>query len=250
MNILITNDDGIDAPGIQALARALAAGHKVTVIAPESERSGSGHWTSLKSPIRVKQIKLIEGADCYALGGTPVDCVKFGISFIMKEKVDLVISGINHGRNLGTDVLYSGTVGAALEGIIMGFPAAAVSHSGTDNYDFDFAADFVSKNIEKIRDMSRAKNAININFPKGGREAVKGVRFCALGREMYQDRYKIYNEENEEEGYILMSLPHHKVDNPEDSDIILNVNKYITITPLKLDMTDYDALVELKGFSL
>ena len=173
------------------------------------------------------------------VGITPIRNVPSGFS-----------SGINHGRNLGTDVLYSGTVGAALEGIIMGFPAAAVSHSGTDNYDFDFAADFVAKNIEKIRDMSRAKNAININFPKGGREAVKGVRFCALGREMYQDRYKIYNEENEEEGYILMSLPHHKVDNPEDSDIILNVNKYITITPLKLDMTDYDALVELKGFSL
>jgi len=247
LNILISNDDGISAPGLQTLARALARDHRVTVIAPESERSGSGHWTSLKSPIKVKQVTLIEGADCYALSGTPVDCVKFGISFVMKQKVDLVLSGINHGRNLGTDVLYSGTVGAALEGLIMGYPSAALSHAGRDNYDFEFAAEFVEKNLEKIRQMSGARRVININFPKGGRELVKGVRLCPLGRENYQDWYKIYNEQNEEEGYILQSLPNLQPDSPEDSDIIFCKQGYITITPIKLDMTDYDALRDIEG---
>jgi 5'-nucleotidase len=247
LNILICNDDGIGAEGIQALASALARGHNVTVVAPESERSGSGHWTSLKSPIKVRQVKLIEGADCYALSGTPVDCVKFGISFIMREKVDLVLAGINHGRNLGTDVLYSGTVGAALEGLIMGYPAAAVSHGGSSDYDFDFAAEFIAKNAEKIRQMSGARCVININFPKGGCGQVMGVRLCPLGREKYQDWYRIYNEQNEEEGYILQSLPNVMRDNPEDCDIVLNALKFITITPIKLDMTDYDTLRELEG---
>ena len=195
----------------------------MTVVAPESERSGSGHWTSLKSPIKVRQVKLIEGADCYALSGTPVDCVKFGISFIMREKVDLVLAGINHGRNLGTDVLYSGTVGAALEGLIMGYPAAAVSHGGSSDYDFDFAAEFIAKNAEKIRQMSGARCVININLPKGGCGQVMGVRLCLLtarsirtgtGYTMSKTRRRLYPPEFSN---VMRDNPEdrHSIERPE-----------------------------------
>lgn len=252
LNLLITNDDGINAEGIQSLIAALTKENNVLVVAPDTERSGSGHSTSLKNAIKYKKIDMGNNVECYSVSGTPVDCIKFGISFLAKTKIDLIVSGINHGRNLGTDVIYSGTVGAALEAIICGYSAVAVSYSGLSDYHFDFAAEFIAKNLDKFKKLSSKQNVININFPKCKPSEIKGIKITPLGREKYQDKYKIFSEGNEEEGYVLQYLPHLKVENPENCDILLNVNKYLTITPLNIDLTDYQAIskIEEKDFIL
>lgn len=245
MNLLLTNDDGIKAKGILSIAKALSKDNNILLAAPDSERSGSGHSTSFKTPIKYQKTELIEGAKCYALNGTPTDCVKFGLNFLAKEKIDMVISGINHGRNLGTDVIYSGTANAAIEGIIQGYSAIALSYSGIEGYDFDFAADFVAKNLKKLYHMSAKKRVININFPKCKKEEVKGVVVTPLGREAYNHNYVMFKKGDENQGYIMEKMPHTQVENPDNCDIMLNAKKYITITPLGLDLTDYKAITEI-----
>ena len=146
MKILIANDDGIQAAGIQTLAKALCKEHEVYIVAPDQERSAAGHALTLNMPIRVREVNIgIDIAKAYAISGTPGDCVKIGITEILDVKPDLVISGINHGPNLGADVLYSGTVSAAMEGAVLGYPSLAVSLAdlyGT-SYNFKPAAQFV-----------------------------------------------------------------------------------------------------------
>jgi 5'-nucleotidase len=240
LNLLVTNDDGIQAEGIYFLAKALLKEHNVLLVAPDYERSGSGHSTSFKTPIKFKKQNLVEGAECYSLNGTPVDCVKFGINFLAKNKIDLVVSGINHGRNLGTDVIYSGTVSAGVEALIEGYNAVTVSYSGINDFNFEYGADFIAKNLEKLYKFASLGCVINVNFPKCDVKDIKGIKAAPLGRQMYNDKYKLSENSNDE--YILDKLPHLKVENPENCDIMYNIKKYITITPLSLDMTDYKAL--------
>lgn len=247
MNILVTNDDGIEAEGLKSLVKALVKDHKVLVAAPDGERSGSGHCTSLKTPIKYQKVDLIEGAECYRLSGTPADCVKFVICHIAKYDIDMVISGINHGRNLGTDVLYSGTVGAAMEGLIGDISSVAVSYGGRVSWHFDYAAQFIANNLEALKNFSDEKYVLNINFPECRPQEIKGVRVAPLGREKYNDRYLVYYVNGKEEGYILDGLPHVYADYPQDCDIMLSSQNYITITPLNLDLTDYQAIKNFKG---
>lgn len=247
MKILITNDDGIYAEGLLSLVNAFIKDNDVIVAAPDSERSGSGHSTSLKTPFKYKKVDLVQGAMCYSVSGTPADCVKFGISHIANNDIDLVISGINHGRNLGTDVLYSGTVGAALEAIIGGFSAIALSYGGRGGWHFDYASQFAAKNIKVLKEFSAAKFALNINFPDCKPDNIKGVKITPLGREKYNDRYIAFNSNGKDEGFILDGLPHILSDNPPDCDIVLSSQDYITITPLNLDLTDYDAINNFNG---
>ncbi len=249
MNILITNDDGINAEGIYHLAAELSKNNSVLLAAPDNERSGSGHSTSLNTPIKYKKVSLIEGAECYSISGTPADCVKFGINFLAKNNIDIVVSGINHGRNLGTDVIYSGTVSAGVEALIGGYKAITVSYSGLKDYNFKYAAEFVSKNLAALVKFSSLNCVINLNFPKCAVSDIKGIKVTPLGREKYNDKYIVYKE-GADEGYILDKLPHIKAENPENCDILLNVKKYITITPLQLDMTDYKALSRIDGGEL
>lgn len=246
MNLLVTNDDGIQAQGLKHLATALVKNNNVLLAAPDTERSGSGHSTSLVTPIKYKKIKLIDGAECYQLSGTPTDCVKFGISFLAKDNIDLVVSGINHGKNLGTDVIYSGTVAAGMEALIGGYSAITVSHSGFKDYNFEYAADFIVKNLSTLYKFSNKECVINVNFPSCAVSEIKGVKITPLGREKYNDKYKVYGQ-SEDEGYILDKLPHIKADNPDNCDIVLNSEKYITITPLHLDLTDYKTLSKLSA---
>lgn len=246
MNILITNDDGINAQGIITLANTLAKENNIIVISPEWERSGSGHCTSLTTPLEYKEVDLIKGALCYSITGTPADCVKFGLTFLAKDKIDLVLSGINHGRNLGTDVLYSGTVGAAMEGLICGCCSAAISYAGSGGWNFEYAAMFIKNNIGNIMEYSSKKNVLNINFPPCDVSLIKGIKFTPLGREIYNDKYVIYENGNNK-GYILKGYPRPTADNPPDCDITLNAQNYITVTPLTLDLTDYDKIKNSKG---
>ena len=177
-NILISNDDGIFALGVRTLADTLAqAGHQVTVVCPDRERSATGHGLTLHQPIRAKEVDSVfdDRVVAWSCSGTPADCVKFALSAVMKTRPDFVYSGINHGPNLGTDVLYSGTVSAAMEGVLEGIPSVAFSLASFSALEFQPAADFALKLIEKLDKSDYPKPPLlSINVPPVASEEIAG----------------------------------------------------------------------------
>ncbi len=188
MRILLTNDDGIEASGIKALIDALAPGHNVWVVAPENEKSGSSHSITLRDSIRVRALSERK----FSCRGNPADCVMVALLGFIPKGIEMVISGINHGPNLGTDILYSGTASAASQAVLMGIPAVAVS-IGTYEAPFDFAgaASFVERNLSKFRELSDDDHFLNINYPNTpGRKPECVVTFPS--RRIYRDELKTY----------------------------------------------------------
>ena len=182
MKILLTNDDGIQAEGIQTLRRALSEIADVTVVAPSYERSATGHGITVHKPIRAERVKL-KGSDKehWSVVGTPADCVKLALETLLKEPPDLVVSGVNHGANLGTDVLYSGTVSAAIEGMINGLPSVAVSLYDDSFVDFTFAAQFTAKLCTLLRLKGFPPHFAKCKHPGSQAHDIKGVRVTKLG---------------------------------------------------------------------
>ena len=151
MRILLTNDDGINAQGLNQLHERLAKSNDVSVCAPDAEQSAIGHAITINRPLRIKKVYRNKKFYGHSVDGTPADCVKIAVRSILKQKPQLIISGINHGPNLGSDIMYSGTVSAATEGMILGIPSIAVSLATYENHDFDFSADFVCAMVKKIK---------------------------------------------------------------------------------------------------
>ena len=242
MRILLTNDDGLFAPGIAALAMALQAEHELLVIAPDTERSGVGHSFTIYTPLRLREHSLW-GMTAYAFSGTPVDCVKFGIGNMGFEP-ELVVSGVNAGENLGTDVLYSGTVGAATEGVLCGLPAIAVSLCFGETMDYSPAAEAVKRYIPR---MGKDLHFININVPNQPEGGVKGDKYTALSFQQYEMRYtKRMDPFNRAYYWVpLGKLTQHAPD--DDTDERWIHEGYVTITPLSTDRTDYRRLRALTG---
>ena len=193
MNILLSNDDGILANGIRALIEALSPCYDVYVVAPDRERSAAGHSLTLHTPLRVEEVDAKYGAKrCWMTTGTPGDCVKIAVNAILanNELPDLVISGINHGPNLGGDILYSGTVSCAMEGALLGIPSIAVSLASlrTEYEDFTLAAEFVATMIERLENYKiPPKTVLNVNVPGLDKEDIAGVAVTELGRRMFTD---------------------------------------------------------------
>ncbi len=246
MRILITNDDGIEAVGIRSLADVLGEDHEVYVIAPKTQKSAAGHGISVHTPITYTRLPTGNCKLRIAADGTPADCVKLAVLYFMKDRLpDLVISGINEGSNLGSDVIYSGTVSAALEGAYMGIPSVAVSNA--DRYfeeGYGLAAKFVSDNLGKIlaADLPRY-TVLNINYPPVRH---RGVAVVPVGMNKYADSFS-----EVEEGVLQISgFP--KIDGiDEDTDIIQIRKGFVTVSPVKLDRNDYECLAKLKkGMSL
>jgi 5'-nucleotidase len=251
MRILICNDDGIYSEGILALARSLSAIGEVTVVAPDAERSATGHAITMYDPLRVQEIHL-EGlkASCYSVDGTPADCVKLAVDHLMSEKPDIVFSGINRGGNLGTDVLYSGTVSAAMEGAILGFPAAAISLASFENNDYTYAAEFASKVATKLFNESFPYGTlININVPNLPKKDIKGVKIAPLGVRKYNDSY-VKRKDPRGQTYYWLSGGVVESENAEDTDVIWINKGFITITPLHFDLTKYSLIEELRDWNL
>src|SRR5215211_3830748 len=204
MLVLLTNDDGIGAAGLHALRRALGQieGISTRVIAPHTNRSGTARSITTHSPIWVEEVELDDGEIGYATEGTPVDCVRFADLGLLGERPGLIVSGINHGANLGDDVSYSGTVAAAFEGIVLGLPAIAVSQQsrsgGLDfrvggGYDFGPAARFTARLVEELEAVPlAARTLLNVNVPAGH---PGGVEVCRLGKRIYRDRLELEDEE-------------------------------------------------------
>lgn len=237
MKILLTNDDGIFAPGITALASALSAEHEVFVIAPNTQCSGYSHHISFGKELVVDQV----GNNLFGVNGTPCDCVKLATDRLFKP--DFVISGINAGRNSGTDVWYSGTVQAALEGVISGYPSMAVSSIPSPNGNYDFSARFVTENLIKLYGLAKGINGVlNVNFPVLSPPECKGVKAVPLGRRVYHDSYDKVGE-----NIYVMHGDYIDDDRSFDNDLKCFEEGYITLTAINIDPTDH---VTTGGLSL
>lgn len=242
MKIFLTNDDGIHAEGIRTLAEVLQkAGHQLFIVAPDRERSATGHSITILEPIRAYEVKIYNNVSAYKVTGTPADCVKLGLEKLVDFKPDLLISGINNGSNLGYDVLYSGTVSAAMEGWIMGYNSIAISLASDKVYNFQTAADFVADFIEK-QDFSSfyERLLLNINVPDLDRTEIKGVKVCRLGTSLYEDTFEERIDPSGRRYYWLTGGSGRK--SLENTDIWAVENKYIAITPLKIQLDNEDLI--------
>jgi 5'-nucleotidase len=251
MRILVSNDDGIKAPGIQALAHALAEEHEVWVVAPDRERSAMGHALTLHRPMRAEPFELggkLAGA--FAVTGTPSDCVKLAIGALLPEPPDLICSGINRGPNLGTDVLYSGTVSAALEGVINGFPAVAFSLNSFSDKGYERAAEFARSLVSQLAARTLPpKFLLNVNCPALQGEAYAGVRITKLGVRKYHDLFEHRTDPRGRTHYWLAGEAGEEGED-EDSDVIAVRDNHVSITPIQYDLTHYPMLEPIKNWGL
>ncbi len=242
MKILLTNDDGIMAAGIRALAAELrAAGHLIYVIAPDSERSAASHSISLRKDIPVKKI----AANEWAVGGTPVDCSVIALQKIITEPIDLVISGINAGQNMGEDVLYSGTVAAAVEASLMGNKAIAISINSYSNQKFEVAAQWMRKMLDMgFHNLAKSHQVLNVNIPNLDSKQIKGIRLTKTGHRKYYNFIKVTEESGDDFSYrIGGDLPVWNTDHGTDAEAV--TEGYISITPLGFDLTNGEAFPDI-----
>lgn len=246
MNIMISNDDGILAPGIAALIRAFAkTGHDLYVCAPDGQRSAASHSLTLEKPLPVKEMQMEGVKRAWAIGGTPVDCVKLGAHKLCPQ-ADFVISGVNHGYNAGSDILYSGTVGAAMEGVFNGMPAMAVSLAYEREDTYDKAAELAVAVFEKLQQHPLAKGTLlNLNYP--ATDDIKGVVAAGMTQIIYNEDYREVTLEDGTTAYAL----HGEVDEMQemaDDDYSWLCRGYATATVLTFDMTDKMATQAIKSW--
>lgn len=252
MNILVANDDGIDAEGIQRLAKALSKEADIYVCAPHIQRSATGHGITIGKPIEVEEVEFEHAKMALSITGTPADCVKIGAKILAGKNIipDMVFSGINHGGNLGTDVLYSGTVSAAIEGCLCGFPSVAVSvNSHTANY-FDFACELAVRACRNSFGKLDAKTVLNINTPNLPRDQVKGVKYTKLGAREYNEWFQPKEGENGKTQYWYSGEPVVYDGLSDDIDVISMQNGYASITPLHYDLTNYSLIERIRKWRI
>lgn len=251
MNILVSNDDGIHASGLHALAASLADIGHVTVAAPDRERSAAGHAITMRDPLRAVQVSFdITGVRAYAVEGTPADCIKLGIDVLMDDKPDVVFSGINRGANLGTDVIYSGTVSAAIEGAIFNIPAVAMSVTSYEYLDYSAAAVLAADICRTLIEHDMPSNILlNVNIPPMPIEEIKGIRITHMGVKRYKNNYEQRYDPRGRPYYWLTGELIEEA-NDETSDIIAIEQGYVSITPIHYDLTKYDMIKELKRWQI
>lgn len=236
MRILLSNDDGVSAPGIQVLAAALREFAEVQVVAPDRNRSGSSNALTLASPLCTETLP---NGDIAVLQGTPTDCVYLGVNALMHPAPDIVVSGINAGPNLGDDVIYSGTVAAAMEGRHLGFPALAVSLNGYKHY--DTAAIVTSRLLRALqREPLRTSKILNINIPDLPLAEIKGVRVTRGGSRHPADKVFCQHDPHGRKLYWI-GPPGDKLDVGPDTDFAAVEQGYVAITPLQVDLTAHGA---------
>lgn len=239
MNILITNDDGINADGIIELAKAMKSIANVYIVAPDSQRSATGHAITIHNPIMVKETFIDKDIKAYAISGTPADCVKVGIEALFKNvEIDLVLSGINNGSNLGTDVIYSGTVSAAIEGLIQNKPSIAVSYNefNVSKETYTKASKYIVEIVNKLKDKMDIFNdcILNINIPN---KEVKGTKVTVLGDRKYENAIEERVSPNNQK-YLWVAGKVKELKQEKNSDITAVEEGFISITPVNIEMTN------------
>lgn len=249
MRILVCNDDGINAPGITALASELCSLGGVTVVAPDSERSAASNSLTLAHPLRAREVSFPAPVEkAFAVSGTPTDCAKIALSTLLPEKPDLVVSGINCGPNMCVDVFYSGTVAAAFEGAFRGILSVAVS---LDTYspraDYAMAAKWAVRCIKMLVDKKvEPARVYNINVPSIANNEIKGIRLTRTGKIDYSEKYDHRSDPYGRSYYWLQGNP-EIIDNSPECDIVAVKAGFISITPLKPDLTDMTLYKALSG---
>ncbi len=259
MNVLLTNDDGIEADGLQALRRALLEipDVELAVIAPDGNRSAMARSITTRRPLWVQEVDFGDGTHGYATDGTPVDCVRLArLGLIDGFEAQLIVSGINHGANLGDDITYSGTVAAALEGVVLGLPAIAVSQQSaaremdfrlSDRFDFAEGARFVARVVEEIDDFPMAPGTLlNVNCPAGDAD---GVEVTRLGKRIYRDQLKLTDEQDDRRRYWIYGADPGFEDEP-GTDLAAVAAGKIAVTPLHFDLTDTSGMDALERHGL
>ena len=250
MKILVSNDDGIDSAGIYALVNSLKEIADVTVVAPHKEQSAVGHAITMQTPLRVFEYHRDGKFFGYAIDGTPADCVKIGIRNIMNEYPDLMVSGINHGSNTAVNIIYSGTVSAAREAAIMDVPSMAVSVTSHTVNDFSFAAK-VAKHLSLEINKRGIPNGtmLNVNVPNLPEEQIAGIRITKQGKSKWDD---VYEKRVDPYGrnYYWLTGNLVELDNSLEFDQIAIKNKYVSVTPIHFDLTDYDMYEKMKEWDV
>lgn len=247
VNILCTNDDGYLSIGIGALARAASGLGSVTTVAPDREQSASSSSLTLHYPLRARRSP--DGA--WIVDGTPTDCVILAVNELLTARPDFCVSGINHGSNMGEDVLYSGTVAAAIEATVIGIPAVALSYCGDRYEEIEAYEDLVSGVLRSM--LSRGSfpddTLFNVNIPALPPDEIQGVRITSLGRRRYADSIARANDPSGKEYFwIGGGVAHWR--GPEDSDFQAIEDGYVSVTPLHLDLTNYGLLEEIRAWDL
>jgi 5'-nucleotidase len=261
VKVLLTNDDGIQATGLNVMRRALleVPGLELSVIAPDSNRSATARSITTRKPLWVEEVELGDGTSGFATDGTPVDCVRFAALGLLEFEPELIVSGINHGANLGDDITYSGTVAAALEGIVLGIPAIAVSQQAErglvdfragrefEREDFEQAATFVARMVEELETVPMPEaTLLNVNCPAG---EIRGARACKLGKRVYNDQLELAEEADGRRRYhIYGDEPGYQRE--DGTDFAAIADGCVAVTPLHFDLTDQAGIEALAGFDL
>jgi 5'-nucleotidase len=251
-NVVVSNDDGIESEGIRWLIKTLSQVADVYVCAPEGERSASGHSITVRNPIVMEEIEVPYAKGAMRFSGTPADCVKMGMRFLREKglHIDMVFSGINHGGNLGTDTLYSGTVAAAIEGVLCGVPGIAVSVDSHRPQYFDTACRLALELFEKVKTGIPDGIALNLNVPNLPAGEISGLKFARLGMRQYIEQFEETINQKGQTEYWYRGLPVIYSCDEVSNDVTAMQQRYATITPLKFDLTDEIYLQKISDWEL
>jgi 5'-nucleotidase len=250
--ILVTNDDGITAPGLRALIDVMSQLGEVVVVAPDKPQSAMGHAITINNMLHLSKISAKDAVITeYACSGTPVDCVKMAVSEILKRKPDLCVSGINHGSNSSINIIYSGTMSAAMEAGIEGIPAIGFSLQDFDwNADFEPVKPFVKKIATEVLKEGLPEGVLlNVNFPKAEHEAIKGIRICRQAKALWVEKFDKRQTPHGKDYYWLTGEFVNQ-DNGNDTDEWALENDYVSIVPVQFDLTAHHAIQQLNTWKL
>lgn len=249
--ILVTNDDGVTSKGIRSLVEVALKFGKVVVVAPDKPQSGMGHAITISHPLRLTPVDLFDGVEAYSCSGTPVDCVKLAVYEVMHRKPDLLLSGINHGENTSTNVLYSGTMSAAVEGAMENIPSFGFSLK-----DFHADADFsgtqmvAEQLIRKALDKGMPNHTcMNVNIPKLPASEIKGIKLCKQAHAFWEDRFD-KREDQFGRPYYWLTGNFECQSNEADTDLYAMEHGYASVVPTQFDLTNYKAFEPLKDWNI
>ncbi len=249
--ILITNDDDITSPGIRALVDAVKDFGRVVVVAPDKPQSGMGHAITIGSPLRMRKMDLFGEIESWQTSGTPVDCVKLAVDKILHRKPDICLSGINHGANHSINVLYSGTMSAAMEASIEGIPSIGFSMMDY-SYDADLSAakQIVAKIVKEIMSKKQDKHLLlNVNIPGGSMKDIKGIKLCKQAYAKYEEDFMERTDPHKKKYYWLTGI-FKNFDKSKDTDVWALKHNYVSVVPVQFDLTNYKLKAQLEKSKL